>query len=280
MRKFFGLVLLAVACGGPSAKAKAPSVGTDVTQAATGDTSAKIRWAMAGSHRSEKNRARDAFRHPFETLSFFGLRDDMTVVELWPGGGWYTEILAPVLRDRGKLRVTNFTKESDLAQMAKDYEAKLAGAPAIYGKVEVMPVLPPNQLSLGPDESADLVLTFRNLHNWIMGSFEAKVFETVFKVLKHGGVFGFVEHRAKEGTDPKLAKDTGYVPEAYAISLAQAAGFKLDSKSDINANPKDPKDHQGGVWALPPNLTNGEKDQAKYLSMGESDRMTLKFVKP
>src|SRR5581483_2722389 len=163
------------ACGGPGPKA--PVAGTDVTQPATGDTSAKIRWAMAGSHRSEKNRARDAFRHPFETLQFFGLKDDMTVVELWPGGGWYTEILAPVLRDRGKLVVTNFTKESDLADMAKDYEAKLGAAPAIYGKVQVVPVLPPKQLSLGVDESADLVLTFRNLHNWIMGGFEDKVFE-------------------------------------------------------------------------------------------------------
>src|SRR2546425_3562282 len=133
------VVVFLVACGGGT---PTPVVaGTDVTQASAADTSAKIRWAMAGSHRSERNRARDAWRHPFETLSFFGLKDDMTVVELWPGGGWYTEVLAPVLRDRGKLRVTNFTKESDLADMARDYAAKLAAAPAIYGKVEVMPVL-------------------------------------------------------------------------------------------------------------------------------------------
>ncbi len=269
MRRWIGLAMLFVAC----ADAKSPAI-------APADTSAKIQWAMAGKHRSEKNRARDAFRHPLETLSFFGLKDDMTVIELWPGRGWYTEILASVMREKGKLRVTNFTAESELADMAKDYDALLASQPAIYGKVEVMRILPPNQLSLGPDESADMVLTFRNLHNWIMGGFEAKVFEATFKVLKHGGVFGFVEHHASDGTDPKLAKETGYVPEAYAVQLAQAAGFKLDSKSDVNANPKDPKNHEGGVWALPPNLKNGEKDKAKYQAIGESDRMTLKFAKP
>jgi len=215
-----------------------------------------------------------------EEVRLEGLKDDMTVIELWPGRGWYTEILASVMREKGKLRVTNFTAESELADMAKDYDALLASQPAIYGKVEVMRILPPNQLSLGPDESADMVLTFRNLHNWIMGGFEAKVFEATFKVLKHGGVFGFVEHHASDGTDPKLAKETGYVPEAYAVQLAQAAGFKLDSKSDVNANPKDPKNHEGGVWALPPNLKNGEKDKAKYQAIGESDRMTLKFAKP
>jgi predicted methyltransferase len=243
---------------------------------------ARLAWAMAGAHRSEKNRARDVYRHPKETLAFFGVTKDSHVVELWPGTGWYTEILAPFLRDSGKLVDTNFDPkivQGEPKEHAIAFDAKLAGAPGIYGKVEVVRIKPPGDIVLGPDGSADVVLTFRNFHNWIMGGFAKNVVAAAYKVLKPGGVFGVVEHRADPGTDAKTSAQTGYVPEQAIIDMAQAAGFKLAGKSDVNANPKDDHKHEGGVWALPPSLRNGDKDRAKYTAIGESDRMTLKFVK-
>jgi predicted methyltransferase len=282
------LAPLGAACGGGSASpppAKAPAAAPLATVVSAtpppADVQGKIRWAMAGGHRSEEARARDAARHPAETLAFFGLRDDMTVVELWPGGGWYTDILAPVLRDKGKLVITNFDPtKGDLKDMAAALDRKLARAPAIYGKVEVVRHLPPAKLALGPDGSADLVLTFRNIHNWIQDGEEAAIFAAAFKVLKPGGTLGVVEHRANPGTDPKLAKDSGYVTEEVVAKLAEAAGFKLAARSEVNANPKDTKDYPGGVWSLPPVLQHGKKDEEKYKAIGESDRMTLAFTKP
>jgi len=278
------LAALAVACGSSPQANHPETTATSVDLGpAPQDDSARLDWAIAGAQRSAQNRARDAYRHPKETLQFFGIKDTMHVVELWPGGGWYTEVLAPYLRDSGKLSATNFdpTKASgEQKANAEAYEKKLASAPGVYGKVEVLHVAPPDSISLGPDESADMVVTFRNFHNWLNGKFADKILAASFKVLKHGGVFGIEEHRGDPNEDDKTIGESGYVPEQKVIDMAQAAGFKLEGKSDVNANPKDDHRHEGGVWALPPALRNGDKDRAKYVAIGESDRMTLKFVKP
>jgi predicted methyltransferase len=248
------------------------------------DSEAVIRLAVANSQRSAKSQARDVYRHPVETLNFFGLRPNMNVVELWPGGGWFTEILAPLLADKGKLTVTNFDPNSpdkDTAAGAKRFNEKLAANPKVFGKVQVATINPPTQLRLGPDGSADMVLTFRNIHNWVSAGYEAQVYKAAFNVLKSGGILGVEEHRAATGvTDGAKSADNGYMPEVYVIKQIEAAGFKLVAKSEINANPKDTKNYKGGVWTLPPTLTLGQEDRGKYLSIGESDRMTLKFVKP
>ncbi len=265
--------IVAAACG-PAPKPQNPDApkNADVDLGPPPDASdARVDWAIAGAQRSPFNRARDPYRHPKETLAFFGVTKEKHVIELWPGGGWYTEILAPLLRDSGKLGV---------APVDADFEKKLAAAPLLYGKVDRVHVAPSNDFALGADESADVVLTFRNVHNWIQGGFAPKVFAAAFKVLKHGGVLGVEEHRGDPGIDEKTIKETGYVPEQTVIELAQAAGFKQGGKSDINANAKDDHKHESGVWALPPVLANKAKDRDKYLAIGESDRMTLKFTKP
>ncbi len=242
-----------------------------------------LQTVLQSSERSEKNRARDLYRHPAETLAFFGLRPKMTVIELWPGGGWYTEILAPLLAKKGHLIVTNFDPKStdqDTATSVEKFNQKLAARPEVFGKVQVVTVNPPEQITLGQANSADMVLTFRNIHNWIIGGFESKVYAAAYRVLKKGGILGVEEHRAQPDTDAQKIANYGYVPEAYVIAAIEKAGFKFVGKSEINANPKDTKDYLGGVWTLPPTLSQGEKDQQKYLAIGESDRMTLKFVKP
>jgi predicted methyltransferase len=249
---------------------------------AADDIGSKITAVLAMPHRSEANRARDKYRHPVETLGFFGLRDDMTVMEIWPGGGWYTEVLAPLLKEKGKLLVTNTKSGTKYADM-------LASHPDLYGKVEVKTIAPPNDINFGESNSVDMLVTFRNIHNWMGGNtkYDGKVFAEAFRVLKKGGTFGVVEHRAKPGAKPEDLKGTGYVPEDYVIKQVEAVGFKLAAKSEINANPKDTKDYPQGVWGLPPTLrpakegaTLSEEDKAKMLAIGESDRMTLKFVKP
>lgn len=263
------LAFALAACGGATAQIT-PTAGTSPAAPAR-DTAAKIADAMEGIHRSEASRARDKHRHPRETLAFFGLKDDMTVVEIFPGAGWYTDLLAPVLAERGKLVCTR----SDALVKQKEQR------PGTFGKVELLEFDgKAGKVGLGPDGSADLVLTFRNVHNWMMGGYEKDVFASAFRVLKKGGVLGVVEHRAKPGTDAEVSKKIGYVDEALVVKVAEGAGFKLDARSEINANAKDTKDHPEGVWTLPPTLKLGEKDKAKYLEIGESDRMTLRFVKP
>jgi len=246
-------------------------------------TAAALDAALAGGHRSAANRARDVYRHPKETLAFFGLRQDMTVVELWPGtGGWYTEVLAPVLNEKGTYYAAHINP-AESPQPAQDglkaYRAKLAANPDVYRKV-VVTALGANALEIAPAGSADLVVTFRNIHNWMGREWATKAFEAVFRALKPGGVLGVVEHRGNPAVpqDPKAA--SGYVNEDYAIQLIEAAGFKLIGRSEINANPKDTKDYEKGVWTLPPAYRLGDKDREKYAAIGESDRMTLKFVKP
>lgn len=239
---------------------------------------------LAGSHRSDENKARDVYRHPRETLAFFGIHPSMTVIEITPGGGWYTEILAPYLRDAGELVAAIWdTSAADAsAYYKKSNEAlasKFAAAPAIYDRVGLRSFDTKTPV-FGEPDSADAVLTFRNVHNWTGNGVDGAYFQAFFDVLKPGGVLGVVEHRANPGTTPEQTKESGYLTEDYVIGLATAAGFVLEEKSEINANPKDTKDHPEGVWTLPPNFALKDVDREKYAAIGESDRMTLRFRKP
>jgi predicted methyltransferase len=252
--------------------------------AAAQDAESLIDKAMTGVHRADANKARDRYRHPKETLLFFGLDSAMTVVEITPSRGWYTEILAPVLRDKGEYyaAVGAITEKSpDFAKQNDAYfRSMLAGAPELYGKAKIFVMTPPD-IQVAPAGSADLVLTFRNVHNWAKAGNADAMFKAFFNALKPGGALGVVEHRAKPGTAFQQQIDSGYMTEAYVIETAQKAGFKLENKSEINANPRDTKDYTGGVWTLPPNLRNvADADKPKFLAIGESDRMTLKFIKP
>jgi predicted methyltransferase len=241
--------------------------------------------AIASPARTTKNVARDVYRHPAETLRFFGLRPNQTVVEVWPGRGWYMEILAPYLRDQGKYYAAIEAPDvAGASKEAKDDAAylrqRITDDPAHLGKVIITDLHPPQLTEICPPGSADLVLTFRNVHNWIDKGDEQAQFDVFFKALKPGGVLGVVEHRAKPGTSLAETRKSGYIDEAYVKKLAATAGFRFDAESPINDNQKDTKDYPEGVWTLPPTLALGDKDRAKYLAIGESDRMTLRFVKP
>jgi predicted methyltransferase len=254
-------------------------------QPAAADTAQQLDQVLAGSHRDAKNAARDQYRHPKETLLFFGLQPDMSVVEVWPSAGWWTEILAPLLRDEGKYYAAWFATEwkdtpDYLKQREKGFDAMLAGKPELYGKVIKTKLLAPGYVDIAPKGSADMVLTFRNVHNWAKAGNADAMFTAFYDALKPGGILGVKDHRARPGTSFKQQIDSGYMTEEYVISTAEKAGFKFVAKSEINANPKDTTDHPAGVWTLPPTLRLGEKDREKYLAIGESDRMTLKFVKP
>jgi predicted methyltransferase len=242
---------------------------------------ANLDQILASSHRADEQRARDQFRHPKETLQFFGIRPDMTVVEVWPGNGWYTAILAPLVRERGKLYAAQLDPAGgDYAKKTVDsFQAKLAARPDLYDKVTVT-TLAAAKGEIAPPNSVDMVLTFRNLHNWMMFGWHREALQSIFAALKPGGVLGIVEHRGDPNVpqDPRAA--SGYVNETYAIELAEGVGFKLADRSQINANRQDTKDYEKGVWTLPPNFAMGATDRERYERIGESDRFTLKFVKP
>jgi len=249
------------------------------------DSSAdSLKTAINGKHRSTQHKNRDIYRHPEATLEFFTVEPDMTVVEIWPGGnGWYTEILAPYLKDQGLVYVAQFDENSTSPYFKKNFvkfKQKLAANPDIYGKVIITTLQPPEQLEIAPPGSADRVLTFRNVHNWIKSDQALQVFEAMYLALKPGGILGVVEHRNSALTKQDPKAQSGYVTEAYIIEFAEQIGFKLLAKSEINANPKDTHNHTKGVWSLPPSLKGGEDDKAYFENIGESDRMTLKFIKP
>ncbi|WP_333681750.1 methyltransferase [Dyella sp.] len=242
-------------------------------------TSGQLDSVLAGSWRSAHNKARDVYRHPKATLQFLGLQPDKTVIEITPGGGWYTEILAPLLRDNGHyIAAVSGGNGGEDKQDADALRAKFKADPAQYGKASVV-IYNPKAPVFGPPGSADMVLTFRNVHNWTMAGNAEAMFKAFYTVLKTGGTLGVVDHRAAPGATLESSKGSGYLPTDYVIKLATDAGFKLDGQSEINANPKDTKNYPKGVWTLPPTLTLGDKDRDKYLAIGESDRMTLRFVK-
>jgi predicted methyltransferase len=251
-------------------------------QSAEQPFSQKLDQVLAGAWRSDQNKARDQYRHPKETLEFFGLKPGMTVIEITPGGGWYAEILAPLMKGSGNYIAAIVTPKKKEGEDAQDMDAlskKFAGDSVQYGdaKVEQFDSKAPN---FGPPGSADMVVTFRNVHNWLGDDTAPAKFKAFFDVLKPGGVLGVTDHRAARDADPEKLKKSGYIPEETVVKLAIDAGFKLDAKSEINANPKDTKDYEEGVWTLPPTLALKDKDKDKYLAIGESDRMTLRFVKP
>jgi len=256
----------------------------DQTNPATAQLHA-IMTAVSGDWRSADNRARDTFRHPVQTLAFLGVQPTSTVIEITPGGGWYAEILAPLLRENGQY-VAAIVDPSVLPQgRGRDYqqrtrdglESRFAAAPAQFDRAHVLAYDPAAPV-LGDPESADLVLTFRNVHNWRASNQAEGMFRAFYDVLKPGGRLGVVEHRAQ--TDVTPDDRTGYVGQAQMIAMAEAAGFTLEAASEINANPRDPKNHPNGVWMLPPTNRHDPADAARYQAIGESDRMTLRFVKP
>ena len=238
---------------------------------------------LVGKHRSATHQVRDRYRHPEQTLAFFDVQPNMTVVEIWPGGkAWYTEILAPYLKQDGLLYAAHFEESSTIAyynKSLKQFKLKLAANPEIYGQVITTALDPYSKLKIAPDNSVDRVLTFRNVHNWMRSERAESVFKTLYRALKPGGILGVVQHRnAQTKQDPHAL--SRYVSEAHVIQLAEQAGFKLLARSEINANPKDTHDHPKGVGSLPPLLSGGKTNRAYYQSIGESDRMTLKFMKP
>jgi predicted methyltransferase len=244
-----------------------------------------LEQAIQSEQRGEAQKARDQYRHPQQTLEFFGIQPNMTVVEIWPGtGGWYTEILAPYLRDQGKLYEAVYDSEDSnyYNKSNQRYQGKLATMPSVYDKVQLSTFMPPDQLEIAPAGSADMVLTFRNAHNWYMQGGQDNMlaaFKGFYTALKPGGVLGVVAHRLPANRPASDQDDSGYMKKELIVTIAIKAGFKLVASSEVNANDKDNADHPKGAWTLPPSLGLGDEDKDTYVAIGESDRMTLKFMK-
>jgi predicted methyltransferase len=259
------------------------------TSAAFAEATPELQKWVDSPKRSEENRARDEYRHPTETLTFFGLQPTMSVLEIWPARGWYTEILAPFLKDKGQLTLANFRKNDGTiedekkqfwARLAAKLDQDIAKNPEHFGTVNVLEFDPPGLMSLGNVNQYDMVLSFRNSHIWNEQGYLLDVFRSFFDVLKPGGTLGLVEHRSSRLSEISSRAGEGYLDEYYVISVARQAGFVLEDRTEINANAKDTKDYPKGVYALPPTLAMGNVDRQKYLAIGESDRMTLRFRKP
>lgn len=279
-----GISVGLTACGRaktPEAEPKAPARAGPETLAG----------AVAGDWRTPADRARDVWRHPVETLTFWGLKPGQTVVEFWPGAGWYTEILAPFLAATGG-KLYAATQQVDPAdpasgEMVEAYRRRFTDKPRLYGAPQVT-AFGPTSGPVAPAGSADLVLFLRNVHNWMAAGVAEKAFRDALAALKPGGVLGVEEHRGEPGRVQDVLAADGYVQEDYVTQLAREAGFVPAGTSQVNANPKDTKDHPFGVWTLPPARLSAPRgapaepgfDHAKYDAIGESDRMTLKFVKP
>ena len=245
-------------------------------------TAEALTGILAADYRPQENRARDRYRHPKETLLFFGIRPEMSVLEVWPEPGWYTEVIAPLVRDKGKYYAAVIAADPEskyLTRRLEQYRQKLAERPDLYDRVAVIS-FPTDGGDAVPPASVDMVVTFRNIHNWMSRDTAAQAFAIMYRALKPGGVLGVVEHRGNPAVaqDPKAK--SGYVNEDYAIKLIEAQGFRLIGKSQVNANPRDTRDYEQGVWTLPPTYRLGDKDRDKYAAIGESDRFTLRFAKP
>jgi predicted methyltransferase len=283
--------LTLVSCGREDATSNAtPAPAANTAAAQTPDSSAAMDAVLAGDHRTDEERARDQYRHPRETLSFFGVDPGMTVVEVWPGGGWYTNVIAPYLKSGGgKYYAAGFSEEGASERTLnalRTFRTNYVEKSEIYGDVEMSVLGAGNDIA--PEGTADAVLTFRNIHNFQSRKATDEYFAEFYRALKPGGVLGVVEHRADGNDDLPADGSSGYVKEADVISMAEAAGFELAGRSEINANANDTKDHPYGVWTLPPVRRSAEVqgeedpdfDRAGYDAIGESDRMTLKFRKP
>lgn len=237
---------------------------------------------LADPHRSQADRDRDRYRHPKETLLFFGIRPEMKVLEVWPEPGWYTDIIAPLVRDQGKYYAAVIEPDPGsqyVAARLESFHNKLAADPTLYGKTSVV-TFPSTGADVVPPGTLDLVVTFRNVHNWMAADTASQAFATLFKALKPGGVLGVVDHRGNPALPQDPKAKSGYVNQDYAIQLIEAQGFRLVGTSEVNANPQDTKDYEQGVWTLPPTYRLGGQDRQKYADIGESDRFTLKFEKP
>lgn len=260
-------------------------VAVTAPQIAQAEDNAALKAAIAGEQRSAEDKARDRFRNPHQTLTFFQVEPDMAVAEIWPGGGWYTKILAPYLKNGGSFSAIHFDHQATEGRSKESFDAfnEAFGDAAVYGTIGAGS-LSAESSGIAADGSLDRVLTFRNLHNWMRGDFADKAFADFYKALKPGGMLGMIDHRADGDEQADLKASNGYVTEAYAIARAEAAGFELVDRSDINSNPRDTKDHEAGVWTLPPRLRLKDKMSAEELetvtAIGESDRMTLLFRKP
>ena len=264
-----------LACAGAACASTQPG-----TIALDGEDQAALKAAIAAPSRTPANVARDRYRHPYETLSFFGVEADDTVVEIWPGGGWYAEILAPYVIQGGG---TYYAAAN--GNGLNGARTRMTGNPDLYGAMRLAS-FPTGRAGATepavPDGSADVVLTFRNVHNWMMGEtpFAEEAFRQMFAMLRPGGTLGVVDHRLPESADSARERSSGYLKTSTVRRLAEAAGFRLVAESEINANPNDTTDHPSGVWTLPPTLRLGDQDRDRYVAIGESDRMTLRFVKP
>ncbi len=289
----FSAALLIAACGSTpvpdqnmadkaaDAQAQAEASAKDAAKAAM--PTLALEEAANGPHRSPENIARNVYRHPVETLEFFGFKPDMTVVEIWPGGGWYSEVIAPAVGPDGKFVAASYAADGDpesyRTKNRAKYDERLKNEP-IFANTYNGTLEPDGKVDIGGPASADMVVTFRNNHGWINNGVAEKMYAQFFTVLKPGGILGVVQHRANKGADPKASAKNGYVPQEYIIELATNAGFEFVEASEVNANPNDTKDHPEGVWTLPPSLRLKDVDKEKYIAIGESDRMTLKFKKP